>query len=188
MYCMSWGQFVSVTELRLPQDTAQLLRGKRGSAWGLVRPRQHGCHGQYGYHSQHGRRGQHGCWSWSWTCRLFTELGSQLSPHRWDPPQCCVKEVLEPGDPWLLHAARWGTLCPRAVRSPASTALSEMQNGLILLASLTEIAHDLNMPCRKTLKYGFTGIFILPIFRDGKWARLLAYFFPLFIQSYFSAS
>lgn len=63
-----------------------------------------------------------------------------------------------------------------------------MQNGLILLASLTEIAHDLNMPCRKTLKYGFTGIFILPIFRDGKWARLLAYFFPLFIQSYFSAS
>lgn len=54
-----------------------------------------------------------------------------------------------------------------------------MQNGLILLASLTEITHDLNVPCRNTLKYGFSGIFMLLIFRNGKWARLLAYFFPL---------
>lgn len=86
---------------------------------------------------------------------------------------------------WSLVAAIGHQVasCPGAVRALVSTVLSEMQNGLILPTSMTEITHDLNMPRRKILKYGFTGIFslhvtILLIFRNGKWAYLLACFFP----------
>lgn len=71
---------------------------------------------------------------------------SAVPIHVGPTPVLCKKEVLEPGDPWLLGAAGWGALCPRAVQSPVSAALSEMQRSLILLATLTEITYDGNVP------------------------------------------
>lgn len=120
--------------------------------------------------------------------------GAQGSPLIWAVPRQMggtplfwVKGVLGGSVPlgWSLVAAiaHQVASCPGAVRALVSTVLSEMQNGLILPTSMTEITHDLNMPRRKILKYGFTGIFslhvtILLIFRNGKWACLLACFFP----------